>query len=125
MIADVSSTLTSLLTRQPHGPRSRWSRPFHSTAHRNTYSGIEIGFTETSSGKQVKLLGIKEVLSAPRSPWQRAYVERVIGSIRRECLDHVIIFDEASLRRTLRSYLRYYHRSRLHLSLDKDLRKAG
>ena len=75
--------------------------------------------------KQVKLLGIKEVLSAPRSPWQRAYVERVIESIRRECLDHVIIFDEASLRRTLRSYLRYYHRSRLHLSLDKDLRKAG
>ena len=70
--------------------------------------------------KQVKLLGIKEVLSAPRSPWQRAYVERVIESIRRECLDHVIIFDEASLRRTLRSYLRYYHRSRLHLSLHKD-----
>jgi transposase InsO family protein len=70
--------------------------------------------------RQVELLGIKEVLSAPRSPWQRAYVERVIGSIRRECLDHVIIFDEASLRRTLRSYFRYYHRSRLHLLLDKD-----
>ena len=46
----------------------------------------------------------KEVFSAPRSPWQRAYVERVIGSIRRECLGHVIIFDEASLRRTLHSY---------------------
>jgi len=65
-------------------------------------------------------MGIKEVLSAPRSPWQRAYVERVIGSIRRECLDHVIVFDEDSLRRTLRSYFSYYHRSRLHLSLDKD-----
>src|SRR5262249_49027138 len=61
-----------------------------------------------------------EVLSAPRSPWQRAYVERVIGSIRRECLDHVIVFNEESLRRTLRSYFSYYHRSRLHLSLDKD-----
>src|SRR5262249_1590900 len=70
--------------------------------------------------KQVEVLNIKEVLSAPRSPWQRAYVERIIGSIRRECLDHVIIFGEDSLRRTLRSYFFYYLRSRLHLSLDKD-----
>ena len=70
--------------------------------------------------KQVEAMGIKEVLSAPRSPWQRAYVERVIGSIRRECLDHVIVFDENSLRRALRVYIGYYHRSRLHLSLDKD-----
>jgi putative transposase len=70
--------------------------------------------------KQLEVMGIKEVLSAPRSPWQRAYVERVIGSIRRECLDHVIIFSEESLRRQLRSYFRYYHRSRLHLSLDHD-----
>ncbi|HYR44381.1 MAG TPA: integrase core domain-containing protein [Terriglobia bacterium] len=70
--------------------------------------------------KQVEIMSINEVLSAPRSPWQRAYVERVIGSIRRECLDHVIIFDEDSLRRTLRSYFSYYHRWRLHLSLGKD-----
>src|SRR5213594_2354014 len=70
--------------------------------------------------KQVEVLGIKEVLSVPRSPWQRAYIERIIGSIRRECLDHVIIFDEASLRRTLRLYFRYYNESRLHLSLDRD-----
>ena len=69
---------------------------------------------------QVAVMNINEVLSAPRSPWQRAYVERVIGSIRRECLDHVIVFNEESLRRTLRSYFSYYHRSRLHLSLDKD-----
>jgi hypothetical protein len=52
--------------------------------------------------------------------WQRAYVERVIGSIRRECLDHVIVFHESSLRRILASYLDYYHRSRTHLSLGKD-----
>ena len=65
-------------------------------------------------------MGIKEVVSAPRSPWQRAYVERVIGSIRRECLDHVLILNEASLRRTIRSYLVYYHGSRTHLSLAKD-----
>ena len=62
--------------------------------------------------EQVRDLGICEVLSAPRSPWQRAYVERVIGSIRRECLDQVIVFNENSLRRTLNSYFDYYHRSR-------------
>jgi putative transposase len=70
--------------------------------------------------EQVRDMGICEVLSAPRSPWQRAYVERVIGSIRRECLDHVIVFHENSLRRTLHSYFDYYHRSRTHLSLGKD-----
>jgi transposase InsO family protein len=70
--------------------------------------------------EQVRDMGICEVLSAPRSPWQRAYVERVIGSIRRECLDHVIVFHESSLRRTLNSYFDYYHRSRTHLSLGKD-----
>jgi transposase InsO family protein len=63
---------------------------------------------------------VKEVLSAPRSPWQKAYVERVIGSIRRECLDHLIILNEEGVRRVLASYIRYYHRSRLHLSLAKD-----
>ena len=70
--------------------------------------------------RQVKDMGIYEVLSAPRSPWQRAYVERVIGSIRRECLNHVIVFQESSLRRILASYFEYYHRSRTHLSLGKD-----
>ena len=65
-------------------------------------------------------MGIHEVLSTPRSPWQRAYVERMIGSIRRECLDHLIVCNETSLRRTLRSYFDYYHRSRTHLSLGKD-----
>jgi hypothetical protein len=65
-------------------------------------------------------MDIKEVLTAPRSPWQTPYVERVIGSIRRECLDHVIVLNAAHLRRILASYLVYYHRSRCHLSLDKD-----
>jgi len=69
---------------------------------------------------QVRDMGICEVLSAPHSPWQRAYVERVIGSIRRECLDHVIVLHENALRRTLNSYFEYYHRSRTHLSLGKD-----
>jgi len=61
--------------------------------------------------KQIQNMNINQVLSAPRSPWQRAYVERVIGSLRRECLDHVIVFNEESLRRILKSYLDYYHES--------------
>lgn len=65
-------------------------------------------------------MGIKPVLSAPRSPWQRAYVERVIGTLRRECLDHVIVFNEASLHRHVKSFVTDYHHSRTHLSLDKD-----
>jgi transposase InsO family protein len=70
--------------------------------------------------EQVRDMGIHEVLSTPRSPWQRAYVERVIGSICRECLDHVVVFNARSLRRILASYFAYYHRSRTHLSLGKD-----
>jgi len=50
-------------------------------------------------------MGINEVVTAPRSPWQNPYVERVIGSIRRECLDHIVIFDELHLRRVLSSYV--------------------
>ena len=70
--------------------------------------------------EQVKAMGIKQVLSAPHSPWQRAYVERVIGSIRRECLDHVVVFNERCLRRILSSYCAYYGHWRTHLSLHKD-----
>jgi len=69
---------------------------------------------------QVKAQGIKQALSAPRSPWQRAYVERLIGSIRRECLDHVIVLGERSLRQHLSAYADYYHRWRTHLALAKD-----
>jgi transposase InsO family protein len=74
--------------------------------------------------KDVKAMGIQEVLSAPRSPWQRAYVERVIGTIRRECLDHVIVLNEASLYRHVKSFLAYYHESRTHLS-DAPLTGQG
>ena len=65
-------------------------------------------------------MGITEVVTAPRSPWQNAYVERVIGSIRRECLDHIVFFNERHLRRVLSSYVDYYQCSRTHLSLDKE-----
>ncbi len=70
--------------------------------------------------RRIKSLGIEEVITAPRSPWQNPYVERIIGSIRRDCLDHVIVFNERDLRRTLREYFKYYHAYRTHLSLNKD-----
>jgi putative transposase len=69
---------------------------------------------------QVKAMGIEQVLSAPRSPWQKAYIERLIGSIRRECLDHLIVFNERSLRRHLQAYADYYRGTRTHLALQKD-----
>ena len=69
---------------------------------------------------RVEAMGITEVITAPHSPWQNAYVERVIGSIRRECLDHLMIFNERHLRRVLSSYVDYYQRTRTHLSLEKD-----
>src|SRR5215471_1822635 len=69
--------------------------------------------------RQVKAMGIKQVLSAPRSPWQRAYVERVIGTIRRECLDHLIVFNERSLHGHLQAFADYYHRNRIQLGVGK------
>jgi putative transposase len=82
-----------------HDRDSCYGEPFHQTA---------------------QALNIQEILSAPRSPWQNAYVERLIGSIRRDCLDHVLIFNERGLRRILQLYFDYYERSRTHLSLAKD-----
>ncbi len=70
--------------------------------------------------KQVEELGLREVLGAPHTPEQRAYIERVIGTIRRECVDHMIILNEESLRRQIRLFVTYYHESRTHLSLEKD-----
>jgi len=74
--------------------------------------------------QRVRGIGLKEILTAPRSPWQNAYVERLIGSIRRECLDHVIVLSERHLRRVLQSYFAYYHRTRTHLAIDKDAPEA-
>src|SRR5882672_233027 len=79
---------------------------------------------DTSYGQiyrdRVQAMAIEKVVTAPRSPWQNAYVERIIGSIRRECLNHVVVFDERHLRRVLSAYFRYHDRSRTHLSLAKD-----
>jgi putative transposase len=70
--------------------------------------------------QRVKGMRIQEVLSAARSPWQNPFAERLIGSIRHDCLDHVIVLSERHLRHVLTSYFSYYHRTRTHLSLTKD-----
>ena len=70
--------------------------------------------------RRVRAMGIRDRPTSPRSPWQNGYAERLIGSIRRECIDHVIVFGERHLRHLLRSYLAYYNETRTHLSLDKD-----
>jgi transposase InsO family protein len=68
----------------------------------------------------LRAMSIRDMLIAPRSPWQNSYVERLIGTIRRECLDHMIVFGEAHLRRTLGRYAAYYNESRIHRSLDRN-----
>lgn len=72
--------------------------------------------------ERVKHMGVEQVVIAYRSPWQSPYAERLIGSISRECLDHVIVFSEDHLIRILTAYFEYYHQSRTHLSLDRNAR---
>jgi putative transposase len=106
----------------PHKPgwRARSPEAFPwDTAHRFLLRDRDASYGQTFRDR-VEAMAIEEVATAPRSPWQNAYVERIIGSIRRECLDHVIIFDERHLRRVLSDYFQYHHQSRTHLSLSKD-----
>ena len=70
--------------------------------------------------RRLRAMGIRDRPTAPRSPWQNGYCERLIGSIRRDCLDHVVVFGERHLRHLLRSYASYYNQTRTHLSLNKD-----
>jgi transposase InsO family protein len=65
-------------------------------------------------------LGVEEKVIAPRSPWQNRYVERLIGTLRRECLDHVIILNERHLHRMISEYVNYYHHHRTHRALERD-----
>jgi transposase InsO family protein len=74
--------------------------------------------------RSASTLGIEDVRTSPRSPWQNPYVERLIGSVRRECLDHVVIVNENHLRHVLREYLGYYSEARTHLGLGKDCPEA-
>jgi hypothetical protein len=68
----------------------------------------------------LRSIGVEEAVTARKSPWQNGYVERVIGSVRRECLDHVIVLNQRHLRRILKEYFEYYHEARTHLGLGKD-----
>jgi transposase InsO family protein len=70
--------------------------------------------------RRLRAMGIRDRPIEPRSPWQNGHTERLIGSIRRDCLDHVVVFGERHLRHLLRSYQRYYNDARTHLSLNKD-----
>jgi transposase InsO family protein len=70
--------------------------------------------------QRLDAMDIRDSPTSPRSPWQNGYVERVIGSIRRECLDHMVVLGEDHLRRVMRAYVHYYNNARTHLSLDKD-----
>jgi len=74
--------------------------------------------------RRLQAMGIRDHPTAPRSPWQNGHVERLIGSIRRECLDHIVVMGEVSLRRTLKAYARYYNELRTHRSLHKDAPEA-
>ncbi|MGB5708433.1 MAG: integrase core domain-containing protein [Arenicellales bacterium] len=77
-----------------------------------------------SISHQAHVLNIQEVITAPRSPWQNPYVERLIGSLRRECVDHVIVLGERHLKRVLSEYVNYYNNTRTHLSHTKDAPKS-
>jgi Integrase core domain len=107
---------------------SRFFTPFASwsdRAPRCTWKSSRFDISPPSSidrGAHVLIAGMnmQTVRTAPRSPWQNAYAERVIGSIRRECLDHVIVVNVAGVRRVLTAYVTYYMQSRTHLALEKD-----
>lgn len=99
---------------------SRLLRCFHGIRRRNTSFGIEMSFYRSQFQRRLKSQGIQEVLTAPRSLCQNSFVERVIGSIRRDCLDHVIVLNERHLKRIATSYFNYYDRWQTHLSLGMD-----
>jgi len=119
LIADISSGLTS----QPH-PTAEWvarqiseafpwdMAPRYMIRDRDRIYGIVVT-------RRLRAMGIRDKPTAPASPWQNGFAERLIGSIRRECLDHVIVLGEAHLRRILKNYAAYYNGVRTHRSLQK------
>ena len=111
---NVTEHPTAAWTAQQIAEASPWDEaPKYLIRDRDLIYGAE--FT-----KRIKSMGIEEVRTTFRSPWQSPYVERLIGSIRRECLDHMIVLNEAHLMHILTDYFAYYHESRPHLSLDRN-----
>jgi len=104
-------------------PHSRSARPSHGILPHGisgTCWGIAIGASVETSSSKWRRWASSRCRRRRARPWQRAYVERVIGTIRRECLDQMIVYNERSLYRHLKSFVEYYHRSRSHLALEKD-----
>src|SRR5271166_1030659 len=116
MSEEKSSSSMSRKTRHKSGARQMIEAFPWDTAPRYLLRDRDASYGQTFRDR-VEAMAFKEVVTAARSPWQNPYVERVIGSIRRECLNHVIIFDECHLRGVLSSYFQYYHQTRTHLSL--------
>src|SRR5262249_52169419 len=111
---DVTDAPTGAWTAQQIGEAFPWdTAPRHLLRDRDAVYGVVFS-------SRVQALGIREVKAAPRSPWQNPYVERFIGSLRRECLDHIIVLSERHLRRILASYVAYYHGWRTHRALAMD-----
>ena len=109
----VTAHPTAAWTAQQLREAFPWGEAPRSVIHDRDHAFDRLETTATA-------MGIEEVLTASRSPWQNAFVERFIGSVRRECVDHVIVFNETGLLRLMTLYGGYYERSRTHLSLDKD-----
>src|SRR3981081_528673 len=113
------------LTRHQTAPTSEWiarqiieafpwdEAPHYLIRDRDSSYGVIVR-------KRIRAMGIRDRPTAPRSPWQNGHTERLIGSIRRECLDHVLVMGDAHLRRILSAYADYYNRVRTHLALNKD-----
>jgi hypothetical protein len=105
---------TSEWTAQPIAEAFPWGTALRSRLHdRDPICGDVFR-------QRVRGMAIREVLTAPRSPWQNPYVEQFVSPVRQECLDHIIVFNESSRRPILKSYFEYYLPSRTHLSLAKD-----
>lgn len=111
---NVTDSPTTKWTAQQIVEAFPWdSAPQYLLRDRDGIYGVEFS-------RRVQSLGIREVKTAPRSPWQNPYAERLVGTLRRDCIDHVIVFSNNHLRRLLRHYLAYYHTCRTHLSPEKD-----
>jgi len=120
MTGAASFTSMSRLPLSPSGLPSRSSRHFPFEQAPRFMLPDRDGIYGQHFRDRVEHMGIEEVLIAPRAPWQNPYVEQLIGSIRRECLDHMIVLSEEHLRHILTEYLAYYHEARAHVSLDRN-----
>ena len=116
---------TSPPTRRRIGSRGRSPRPSPDQTPQYLIRDRDASYGHAVT-RRLAAMGIWDRPTAPRSPWQNGHVERLIGSIRRECLDHVVVLNEAHLRRVLAAYASYYNQLRTHRSLAKDtpLRRA-